>query len=65
MYRVQRYSKFFGPGVYAEVSKVDAEKRIVALKLTTTTKGEPVPASPTPVPDAAGSVGGDEAKQEF
>jgi hypothetical protein len=33
--RVERYNKFFGPGVVAEVSKVDADKRIVALKLTT------------------------------
>lgn len=44
--RVKRYTTFFGPGVFAEVSKVDAEKRIVALKLTTTTKGVPTPKAP-------------------
>ena len=33
--RVRRYSKFFGPNVKAEVYKVDAKQRIVALKLTT------------------------------
>lgn len=33
--RVRRYSKFFGPNVRAEVYKVDAKQRIVALKLTT------------------------------
>ena len=36
--RVSRYAKFFGPGVTAEVIKVDAEKRLVGLKLTTTSK---------------------------
>jgi len=34
--RVERFTRFFGPGVVAEVSKLDAEKRMVALKLTTT-----------------------------
>jgi len=38
--RVRRFTKFFGPNVYAEVSKVDAEKRLVALKLTTVTAEE-------------------------
>jgi len=37
--RVARYSKFFGPNIFAEVLKIDAEKRIVAIKLTTTTDG--------------------------
>jgi len=37
--RVQRYSKYFGPNVDAEVVKVDAEKRLVAIKLTTTSGG--------------------------
>lgn len=36
--RVQRYSKFFGPGVAADVFKVDAAKREVALRLITTSK---------------------------
>ena len=33
--RVQRYTRFFGPGVVATVEKRDAEKRLVALKLRT------------------------------
>jgi hypothetical protein len=33
--RVQRYAKFFGPNVVAEVEKVDSEKRLVAITLTT------------------------------
>jgi len=33
--RVKRYATFFGPGVTAQVIKVDADKRLVALKLTT------------------------------
>lgn len=33
--RVRRYETFFGPDVSAEVIKVDAEKRMVALRLTT------------------------------
>lgn len=32
---VCRYETFFGPGVTAECLKVDAEKRLVAIKLTT------------------------------
>lgn len=34
--RVERFTRFFGPGVVAEVTKLDAETRMVALKLTTT-----------------------------
>ena len=37
--RVERYSKFFGPGVNAEILKIDSKNRIVGLKLTTTSKG--------------------------
>ena len=33
--RVARYEKFFGPGVRAAVEKVDAAKRLVAIKLIT------------------------------
>lgn len=33
--RVRRYCKFFGPNVKAEVKKIDGDKRIVALSLTT------------------------------
>jgi hypothetical protein len=35
--RVRKYSKFFGPNVKASVEKVDSDKRIVAIKLVTTT----------------------------
>lgn len=34
--RIKRYEKFFGPGVKAEVIKIDADKRIVGLRLVTT-----------------------------
>jgi hypothetical protein len=33
--RVARYGRYFGPGVDAEVLKVDAETRLVGIKLTT------------------------------
>jgi hypothetical protein len=33
--RVKKYETFFGPGVGAEVVKIDAENRIVGIKLTT------------------------------
>mmetsp|Transcript_18597 Transcript_18597/g.17919 ORF Transcript_18597/g.17919 Transcript_18597/m.17919 type:complete len:292 (+) Transcript_18597:107-982(+) len=33
--RVERYARFFGPGVEAEVLKVNAETRLVGIKLTT------------------------------
>eukprot|EP01042_Synura_sphagnicola_P001309 gene1309-biopygen1401 len=36
--RVKRYETFFGPGVKAEVYKVDSDQRILALKLTTVSK---------------------------
>ena len=34
-FRVSRYGRYFGPGVDAEVLKVDAETRLVGIKLTT------------------------------
>merc|ERR1712006_55195 len=43
--RIKRYNKFFGPGVDATVQKVDADKRIVALTLTTTTNTPSAPAA--------------------
>lgn len=33
--RLARYDKFFGPDVWAQVEKVDAQRRLVAIKLTT------------------------------
>lgn len=33
--RIARYDKFFGPGVWSTVDKVDAERRLVAIKLIT------------------------------
>lgn len=44
--RVKRYATFFGPDVTASVYKMDSEKRIVALKLKTTSKGVPSPEQP-------------------
>lgn len=33
--RVKKYEKFFGPGVSAEAVKIDAEQRLVGIRLTT------------------------------
>jgi len=48
--RVKKYETFFGPGVNAECVKIDAEQRLVAIKLTTGPKKEaPVAVEPETV----------------
>lgn len=47
--RIARYDKFFGPGVWSQVEKVDAQRRLVAIKLTTGQR----PASAAVAPAAA------------
>lgn len=44
--RRQKYETFFGPGVGAEVVKVDAEQRLVGIKLTTGGPKKVEPAAP-------------------
>jgi len=36
--RVKKYETFFGPGVTADIVKIDAEQRLVGIKLKTTTE---------------------------
>jgi hypothetical protein len=50
--RVKRYDTFFGPGVVSRVEKVDAEKRLVGLILTTTSKSEDIVPASESVDDA-------------
>lgn len=38
--RVERFERFFGPGVSCEVEKLDSEKRMVGLRLTSTATAE-------------------------
>lgn len=47
--RVKKYETFFGPGVNAECVKVDAEQRLVAIKLTTGPKEEAAVPAEKPV----------------
>lgn len=42
--RVQKYETFFGPGVNAQVIKIDSEQRLVGIQLTTGPKPAPAPA---------------------
>jgi hypothetical protein len=42
--RVKKYANFFGPGVTADVVKIDAEERLVGIRLTT--NGEVAPEVP-------------------
>jgi len=48
--RVKKYETFFGPGVRAEVVKIDAEQRLVGIKLITGT------AKPVEVPQAGATA---------
>lgn len=45
--RIAKYEKFFGPGVWAQVEKVDAAQRLVAIKLITGDRpaSSPIPAA--------------------
>ena len=64
--RVKKYSTFFGPGITASVYKMDSERRIVALKLKTNSRGlatepkEPVPTAAAEEDDDATENGGPE-----
>lgn len=45
--RVKKYETFFGPGINAEVVKLDAEQRLVGIRLTTGPKVEAATAEAT------------------
>lgn len=55
--RIKLYDNFFGPGCWAQVEKVDSEKKLVAIKLTTGERpAPPAPAAPEAAPEAAAPV---------
>ena len=52
--RITRYDRFFGPGVWAQVEKVDGPQRLVGIKLTTGERpAAAAPAAAAPVEAAA------------
>ena len=63
--RVRRYTSFFGPGVFAEVLKIDSEKRIVGIKLTTTTNGIPAAAAAAAAAAASSAAPADASEEGF
>lgn len=46
--RVQKYETFFGPKINAEVVKIDAEQRLVGIRLTTGPKPTPATTEESP-----------------
>jgi hypothetical protein len=50
--RIKKYETYFGPGVTAEVVKIDAEQRLVGIKLTTGTR-KPATSEEQPVESTA------------
>ena len=50
--RVKKYETFFGPGVSAECVKIDADQRMVAIKLTTGEKKEAPAAAAAAAPES-------------